>query len=183
MNENNQQNNDKQIDDSSKLCFCKKLFYTSNLGTKILIIIGAIILALYVYNKTITWYGCSQIEKISKELILVDNEFGWLTLRNRPIYVDDLDSVNNKMLLLHIIKQQNEILSNQKNIESKIVSNNSASFTFASKPIMNQTSPQCNATTAPIITQATVKKTNVQDNTNESLQKNKNLPPKMTLQQ
>ena len=181
MNENNQQNNDKQDDTSNKSCCCKKLFDTSNLCKKILISIAAIILALYVYNKTMTWYGCSQIEKISKELILIDNDFGWLTLRNRPIYVDDLDSVNNKMLLLYMIKQQKEILINQKNIESKIASNSSASYTFEPKPIMNQTLTQSNATTAPIITQATVEKPNEKENANMQLEKNKNLPPKITL--
>ena len=183
MQENTQPNNDKQDDASNKSCYCKKFFDTSNLGTKILINIVAIIIALYVYKKTMAWYGCSQIEKISKELILVDNDFGWLTLRNRPVYVDDLDSVNNKMLLLYMIKQQKEILINQKNIESKISSNSSTSFTFDSKPTVNQTSPQSNATTAPIITQAIVEKTNAQDNANNPLQKNKVLPPKITLWQ
>ena len=183
MQENTQPNNDKQDDASNKSCYCKKFFDTSNLGTKILINIVAIIIALYVYNKTMAWYGCSQIEKISKELILVDNDFGWLTLRNRPVYVDDLDSVNSKMLLLQIIKQQNEILKNQKNISSIPASCDRCSVVSESKSAANQASNTSGTTTTPINNPNVVDKMIQKNNADMSSQKNNDSQPKTILHQ
>lgn len=99
-------------------CCCKQLFSTKNLGLKFVVSVATIILVVFTYNEMSKWFAYRNIENTAGRFFFEADNFGWTTIGSR--IEQDIDSVNNKMLLSYIAKQQNEIIKNQKTVDTKL---------------------------------------------------------------
>jgi|GEM_PF-4715533 len=109
-----------QINDTWKKNYCNFKSNPKNVVIKILTILGVISIIFYAHNQMFNWYSYRQVYKISKDMVFIDNEFGWSDIKNKFYSVENFEEIDTKMLLSVLLKQQKEIITNLKNINSKI---------------------------------------------------------------
>lgn len=106
----------KQITETT--CCCRQFFTTKNICLKILVGSVVIVLSVFIYNEISRWLVYRNVERVANNFFLTTDPFGWTTISGRIEH--DIDSINNKMLLCYIVKQQNEIIKKQNSIDSKL---------------------------------------------------------------
>ena len=129
-NKNSELEQAKQPNEST--CCCKQFFTTKNICLKIAACAVAIMLAVFAYNEISCWLAYRNIERVANNFFLTTDHFGWVTIDSKMEH--DIDSINNKMLLFYIVKQQNEIIKKQSSIDSKLNKLNIPSNEFSALP-------------------------------------------------